>query len=69
MPVTAKTNCAGTAILISRFTPDSEVYVEAPVKFITTKLVKAGIIRNHATVPGKLLQELQSPNPSDITSP
>jgi hypothetical protein len=38
----------GTAILTSRFTPDRDVYVEAPVKFSITKLVSAGIINTHA---------------------
>lgn len=37
MPIEAKAIWKGIAHFISFFTPESEVYVEEPVKFIVTK--------------------------------
>ena len=51
---TVPSSWSGMAILISRFTPDKDVYVEAPVKFISMKLVSAGINSIHAIVLGLL---------------
>lgn len=42
----AKPICSGSEILISFFTPDNEVYVDDPVKFIARKEEIAVIIRN-----------------------
>jgi hypothetical protein len=41
--ITAEPICTGTAIFISFFTPASEVYVEAPVKFIARNEEKLDI--------------------------
>ena len=55
MAVTVQSSCIGIAICISRFTPDNDVYVEVPVKFIKAKLVSAGMSSSHAITLGMLL--------------
>jgi hypothetical protein len=46
--------CNGTALFISFMTPDSDVYVEEPVKCIPTKLVVAGIKKSQALADAQL---------------
>ena len=55
IPVTAKTICRGSEILISFFTPDNEVYVDEPVKFIARKEEITVIIRNQDIISKILL--------------
>lgn len=50
MPVTAKIICKGTNSFISFLTPESDVKVEDPVKFIATKEEIAPMIKNHDIV-------------------
>ena len=47
IPVIANPICRGKDIFISFLTPDSEVYVEEPVKFIAIKDEIAVIMKNH----------------------
>ena len=42
--------CNGTAYFISFFTPEREVNVDAPVKFIAKKEAKAGKNTNQAAI-------------------
>src|SRR4030042_4310161 len=42
--------CNGRAHRISFFTPEREVYVEAPVKFIAKKAESAGMSRSQASI-------------------
>jgi hypothetical protein len=49
LPV-AKPICTGSENFISFLTPDNEVYVEEPVKFIARNEEIAVIIRNHEMV-------------------
>ena len=42
--------CKGREVFISFLTPDSEVYVDEPVKFIARKEDTAGMIANHAAL-------------------
>gem|GEM_PF-4906482 len=52
---------SGKAKRISFLTPESEVYVEAPVKFIARYAETAGIIKNHdrtSSLPAKKLQQI-----------
>ncbi len=42
MPADIDAIIAGTATFISRTTPDNEVYVDEPVKFIATNAVIGG---------------------------
>src|SRR4030042_2906386 len=42
--------CNGIAHRISFFTPEREVYVEAPVKFIARKAESAGMSRSQASI-------------------
>ena len=50
IPVRAKPICNGSEYFISFFTPDNEVYVEEPVKFIARKEEIAVIIKNHENI-------------------
>jgi hypothetical protein len=58
IPAIAKPICSGNEIFISFLTPDNEVYVEDPVKFIARKEEIAVIIRNHDTI-SKILSPLR----------
>ena len=53
-PTAAHAICAGNAIRISFFTPDNDVYVELPVKFMPMKLVTAGIRKSQLIAETKL---------------
>jgi len=46
--------CSGIATFISFLTPDKDVKVEEPVKFIATKDATDVIIRNQAIISAKL---------------
>jgi hypothetical protein len=48
IPTTEKIICNGTATFISFLTPESEVNVEEPVKFMAIKEEITGMIVNHA---------------------
>ena len=54
VPVMAKPICTGKEIFISFLTPDNEVYVEEPVKFIARKEEIAVIIKNQEIFSEKL---------------
>ena len=49
-PAAAIMICAGRAVFISFFTPESEVYVEEPVKFIAINEDIEEIIINQAII-------------------
>ena len=49
-PDAANTICTGTKVLISFFTPDKEVKVDAPVKFIAMNDEIAESMRNQAVI-------------------
>lgn len=54
-PIAATIICTGIAIPISFFTPDKEVNVEEPVKFIAINDDIQGIMKNHDMISKILL--------------
>jgi hypothetical protein len=48
IPIADKDICKGSALFISFFTPERDVYVDEPVKFIARNDDTAGMMRNHA---------------------
>lgn len=54
IPITALDIWIGIAIRISFFTPDNDVYVELPVKFIPIILVAAGKRKSHPIIDSRL---------------
>lgn len=50
MPVEANPICKGTKIFISFLTPEREVKVDEPVKFIARKEEIAVIMKNHDNI-------------------
>ena len=55
IPAIANPICRGSEIFISFLTPDNEVYVDEPVKFIATKEEIAVIIKNQDNISKILL--------------
>jgi hypothetical protein len=53
--VKANPICRGSEIFISFLTPDNEVYVDEPVKFIARKEEIAVIMKNHDNISKTLL--------------
>jgi hypothetical protein len=61
MPIKADPICSGRENFISFLTPDSEVNVDEPVKFIAVNEEIAVMIRNHDPF-SKMLSPIQSDN-------
>ena len=54
IPAAVNAICKGMATFISFFTPEIEVYVDEPVKFIAKKEESPEMIRNHDVISTKL---------------